>query len=87
MDNLTFTPNTGYNVSYPKNSLLKDLPQNGDSVKRMMVQLESKLIKNGLLAQFNDCLKDFINAGVVAPVSDGGDAEKLHPPVLFPGQQ
>ena len=61
MDNLSFDPNKGYSVAYPKNSLLKDLPKNLDSVK-------AKLIKNCLLAQFNNCLKHFIDAGVVAPI-------------------
>ena len=31
---------------------------------------EAKLIKNGLLDQFNACLKEFINTGVIAPVTD-----------------
>ena len=77
MDNLTCDENKGYSVSYPKNSLLKDQPKNEDSVQKIVNQLESKLIKNGLFAQFNDSLKQFIDAGVVAPISDFPEMEGI----------
>ena len=57
MNNLSFDKEEGYSITYPKNTLLQELPENSESVKRMMKSLESKLIKNGLLSQFNECLK------------------------------
>ena len=42
-----------------------------------MKYLESKLIKNGLLRQFNECLKQFIDTGVVAPVSAFPEMEMM----------
>ena len=59
---------------YAKNGLLPTLPDNSSSVQRMMKSLEGRLIKNGLLSQFNaSSPREFINTGVIAPVS------------LFPG--
>ena len=68
-ENISFHPETGYTVVYPKNSHLKDLPSNSEPVLRMMKQLEVKLKKNVLLDQFNKSLKEFFNTGVIAPVS------------------
>ena len=45
MDNLSFDANQGYSISYPKNSLLQDLPENNESVKKIMKNLESQLVK------------------------------------------
>ena len=42
-----------------------------------MKRLESKLIKNGLLSQFNECLKQFIDTGVVSPVSAFPEMETM----------
>ena len=69
MNNMSFDKEVGYSITYSKNTLLQELPENNESVKRMMKSLESKLMKNGLLSQFNECLKQFIDTGVVAPVS------------------
>ena len=83
---MSLDANKGYSILYPKNSRLQDLPNNDDPVKKMMIQLESKLIKNGLLAQFNDCLKQFIDAGVVAPISDFPemkDMQKSYIPLCY----
>ena len=52
-----------------KNGLLPNLPNNSDNVKRMMKGLKAKLVKNGLLEQFNTFLKEFINSGMITPVS------------------
>ena len=43
----------------------------------MMKNLKSKLVKNGLLSQFNECLKQFIDAGVVAPISDFPEMKEM----------
>ena len=57
---IQFDPDEGYSVTYAKNGLIPALPDNSDNVKRMMKGLEGKLIKNGLLDQFNTSLKEFI---------------------------
>ena len=67
---LSFDPEQGYSVKYPKNKILSELPENKEDSLRMMKSLESKLIKNGLLDSFNVCLKEFINSGGVAPTSN-----------------
>ena len=46
MNNLSFDKEEGYSIHYPKNTLLPELPENSESVKRMMKSLESKVIKN-----------------------------------------
>ena len=73
LNNLSFDKNQGYTIAYPKNSL----PENDESLKRMMKSLESKLLKNGLLSQFNECLKQFIDTGVVALVSAFPEMEMM----------
>ena len=66
--NISFDESNGYTAVYPKNSHLKDDPSNSESVLRMMKSLENKLVKNGLVQQFNKALKEFMNTGVVSPV-------------------
>ena len=66
--NISFDESNGYTAVYPKNSHLKDVPSNSESVLRMMKSLENKLVKNGLVQQFNKALKEFMNTGVVSPV-------------------
>ena len=64
--NISFDePNSKYTASYVYNANLPALPDYKEPVLNMMKNLEKKLEKSGLTAQFNEVVNDFFKRGVI----------------------
>lgn len=74
-----------YEVNYPWNDMLVDLPDNKDlSLKRMRATVP-RLRMNGNLLQYNQCFKEYQELGIIerAPPSEGQVCHYLpHHPVI-----
>ena len=54
-----------YVASYPHNQLLPELPENREAVKKMMISLEKKLVRNNLVEAFNKQVAEAIKKGAI----------------------
>ena len=66
-----------YSMAYPHNQLIGQLPTYEGMSKKIMMNLERKLKKAGLLEKFNTKMTKLKNEGVYIPVSKFPELEKM----------